>query len=254
MLLKNKKILVVGAGGLLGSHTVSVLLSEGAEVIAADIIIEKMQEQLINQDIDIEISKLSLQSLDITNEASVKDFFTTAEHLDGAVNCTYPRNQNYGTHFLDVKLSDFNENVSLHLGSTFLFTQQCAVYYLRCQAPFSLVNVSSVYGVIAPKFSIYNNTNMTMPVEYAAIKSALIHLNKYVVKYINDSNFKVNSVSPGGILDTQPEAFLEAYKGHTLGKGMLSRDDVTGTILFLLSAHSKHVNGQNIVVDDGFSL
>ncbi len=40
--------------------------------------------------------------------------------------------------------------------------------------------------MVAPKFDIYDNTPMTMPVEYAAIKSALLHLNKYAAAYIND--------------------------------------------------------------------
>ncbi|ENO1894603.1 SDR family oxidoreductase, partial [Vibrio vulnificus] len=118
----------------------------------------------------------------------------------------------------------------------------------------SLVNISSIYGVVAPKFEIYNNTPMTMPVEYAAIKSAIQHLNKYVVSYVNDSRFRINCVSPGGIFDHQPEAFLQAYKEKTHGAGMLDVEEVVGSVLFLLSEQSRYVTGQNIVVDDGFSL
>jgi NAD(P)-dependent dehydrogenase (short-subunit alcohol dehydrogenase family) len=95
---------------------------------------------------------------------------------------------------------------------------------------------------------------MTMPVEYAAIKSGLIHLSKYVTKYVSNSNFRVNVVSPGGIFDHQPSDFLKAYKDETFGKGMLDVKDVLGTIVFLLSSMSDLVNGQNIVVDDGFSV
>ena len=95
---------------------------------------------------------------------------------------------------------------------------------------------------------------MTMPVEYAAIKSALIHLSKYAAAYVADSRFRVNLVSPGGITDKQPDSFLQAYKAKTLGKGMLDATDVTGAITFLLSDHARYTNGQNIVVDDGFTL
>ena len=127
-------------------------------------------------------------------------------------------------------------------------------HFNKNKTPFSLVNISSVYGVIAPKFDIYENTPMTMPVEYAAIKSGLIHLSKYVTKYVANSNFRVNVVSPGGIFDNQPSDFLKAYKDETFGKGMLDVKDVLGTIVFLLSSMSDLVNGQNIVVDDGFSV
>ncbi len=253
-MLKSKKILIVGAGGLLGSSVVNALLQQGASVIAADVNEEQMQERLISQGIEIDSQQLFLLQLDVNCEISIKEFFKKVDKLDGAVNCTYPRNKSYGKHFFDVTLDDFNENISLHLGSSFLFAQQCAAYFLRENKPFSLVNISSVYGVIAPKFNIYDNTKMTMPVEYAAIKSSLIHLNKYIAKYMANSDFRINSVSPGGIFDSQPEAFLKAYTEQTLGRGMLDAKDITGAILFLLSDNSKYMNGQNLVIDDGFTL
>ena len=108
--------------------------------------------------------------------------------------------------------------------------------------------------MVAPKFEIYNNTTMTMPVEYAAIKSGLIHLTKYMAKYFKGMNIKVNALSPGGIFDNQPEPFLEKYKDQCLNKGMLNNSDLKGTLVYLLSDMSRYVNGQNIVVDDGFSI
>ena len=93
-----------------------------------------------------------------------------------------------------------------------------------------------------------------MPVEYAAIKSGLIHLTKYMAKYFKGKNIRVNTISLGGIEDKQPESFLRAYKEFCLNKGMLNAKDISGTVLFLLSDLSEYVNGQNIVVDDGFTL
>lgn len=253
-LLKNKCVLVVGAGGLLGSHLVSALLAVGTKVIAADINTDLIYQRLDEFKVDPKNENLICSPLDVTNEESLTSFFESHENIDGAVNATYPRNKAYGAHFFDVKVTDFNENVSLHLGSSFLFMQKCASYFKSNQREFSLVNISSIYGVVAPKFEIYENTKMTMPVEYAAIKSAIMHLSKYVVAYVADSRFRVNSVSPGGILDKQPKAFLDAYKQQTLGKGMLEVTDVIGTIIYLLSDYARYVNGQNIVVDDGFVL
>lgn len=252
--LENKTILIAGAGGLLGSHLVSAILAQGGKVIAADINIDAMTKRLISLGVNVNNKHLLRTTLDVTNEASVSELFATDINIDGAVNATYPRNKTYGTHFFDVSLDSFNENVSLHLGSAFLFTKQCARYFKKYENSFSVVNISSIYGVVAPKFEIYEETKMTTPVEYAAIKSAIIHLNKYIVAYIDNSKFRVNSISPGGIFDHQPKSFLKAYKKQTHGKGMLDVDDVIGAVLFLLSEQSKYMTGQNIVVDDGFSL
>lgn len=250
-ILKGKKILIAGAGGLLGTQLVKKVIDEGGYVYACDFDVALTQKKLNELNIT---AGFELHQLDVTNLDSVQKILAIAPDLDGAVNTTYPRNKTYGAHFYDVTLESFNENLSLHLGSSFLFSQQCAAYFQKNHRPFSLVNISSIYGVVAPKFGIYENTKMTMPVEYAAIKSALLHLNKYIVAYVNDSRFKINAVSPGGIFDHQPEAFLEAYKKETNGAGMLDVKEILGSIVFLLSEDSKYITGQNIVVDDGFTL
>ncbi|MEZ8144274.1 flagellin modification protein A [Enterovibrio norvegicus FF-454] len=254
-LLDRKTFLIVGAGGLLGSKIVLEALDQGAKIIAADVDLNSMKTRLSSVGVDIGSENLLLLEFNITEEESVKSLFSNAIWtIDGAVNSTYPRNKTYGKHLFDVSLDSFNENLSLHLGSAFLFTQQSAAYFLKKRKQFSLVNISSIYGVVAPKFEIYENTPMTMPVEYAAIKAAIQHLNKYVVSYVNDSGFRINCVSPGGIYDNQPDAFLDAYKNKTNGAGMLDVGDIVGSVLFLLSQQSRYVTGQNIIVDDGFSL
>jgi NAD(P)-dependent dehydrogenase (short-subunit alcohol dehydrogenase family) len=95
---------------------------------------------------------------------------------------------------------------------------------------------------------------MTMPVEYAAIKSGLIHLTRYMAKYCGGKNIRVNSISPGGIFADQPQEFLREYRKFCLNKGMLNKRDIGGTLIYLLSEMSCFVNGQNIIVDDGFTL
>lgn len=252
-MMTDKKILVMGAGGLLGANLVDESLKHGASIIAVDSDKERMTERLNKLGVDVHSPIIETVTLDVTNENAVKKFFSALSHIDGVVNATYPRNKNYGAHFFDVVLESFNENISLHLGSSFLLMQQCALYFKKNQKALSVVNISSVYGVIAPKFNIYDDTNMTMPVEYAAIKSALLHLNKYVVNYVNDSRFRVNAVSPGGIYDNQPESFCREYKKYTNGAGMLNVTEIMGAILFLLSDKSTYITGQNIIIDDGFT-
>ena len=253
--MSNKnRYLVIGGGGLLGSNLICEILLSGATVLAIDKDLENMKKALSLLDVALDSSQLHLKAVDITNEPETIKFFNEIGHLDGAVNCSYPRGKNYGASFFNVSQEEFNNNVSLHLGSAFLIMRECASYFHRNKHPFSLVNIASIYGSCAPDFSIYDGTEMTTPVEYAAIKSAIIHMNKYVASYVSNSEFRVNSISPGGLMSNQPSEFINAYKKKTLGHGMILPADVTGSIFFLLSSSSCYINGQDIIVDDGFSL
>lgn len=110
-MLNGKRVLISGAGGLLGTRLVERLLSENSIVIAADLDVELLRERLKAIGIS-EHSSLSLEKLDLNDSEEVMFFFNALPCLDGAVNCAYPRNKQYGRKFFDVELKDFNENLS----------------------------------------------------------------------------------------------------------------------------------------------
>ena len=252
-LVRNKVVIVTGGAGLLGRTFCQAIADNGGVAVVAEYdiaIAEKLCTSLGN-------AYIVPAQVDITDKNSIKALITTISEkygkIDALVNSAYPRNKNYGKHFFEVAYSDFCENVGMNLGGYFLTSQQFATYFEK-QGYGNIINLASIYGVIAPRFEIYDNTPMTMPVEYAAIKSGLIHLSKYMAKYFKGKNIRVNTISLGGIEDKQPESFLKAYKEFCLNKGMLNAKDISGTVLYLLSDLSEFVNGQNIVVDDGFTL
>lgn len=251
MKLKDKVIVVTGGAGLLGSAFCREIAKEGGIAVIADL--DTLKAEALSKAIDrsfvLKLDITSRQSLDEGIDSLVKRF----GKIDALVNNAYPRNKNYGRSFFEVEFSDFCENLNLNLGGYFL-TSQRFLRYFSGQNFGNIINISSVYGVVAPRFEVYEGTKMTMPVEYAAIKSGLIHLTKYMAKLVSGKNIKINSISPGGILDAQPDVFLENYKSFCSNKGMLNPEDLCGTVVFLLSDDSRYVNGQNLIVDDGFTL
>jgi NAD(P)-dependent dehydrogenase (short-subunit alcohol dehydrogenase family) len=254
--LKGKNIVVIGGAGLLGSRLCEQVVRAGAGCAIADISIAGSETVARSIEVATGIRPLAVETSIVDRDSIERLIGTCVEafgRIDGVVNCAYPRNQNYGRKFEDVTYQDFCENVDLHLGGYFLAAQR-VLEYLKRAGGGTLINVSSIYGVVAPRFEIYNDTQMTMPVEYAAIKSALIHLTKYMAKYYRGNNIRVNTVSPGGLLSSQPESFLTAYRRYSLDKGMLQPEDVVGTIIFLLSDDARYLNGQNIIIDDGWTV
>jgi NAD(P)-dependent dehydrogenase (short-subunit alcohol dehydrogenase family) len=116
----------------------------------------------------------------------------------------------------------------------------------------SIVNVSSIYGSMAPKWSIYEGTEMQNPAAYGVSKAGLIQLTRWHSSFYGQK-FRVNSVSPGGVARGQDPIFVERYTALTHSKKMISEKDVVSAIRFLLSFDSRSITGQNIVVDGGFS-
>lgn len=256
-LLHGKRVVVIGGAGLLGSRICRAVVAAGARCLVVDINEDAARKTAVDLYGGTEAAGTMWTKVSITDRDSIRAMVECAKKTMGGIDClvnsAYPRNGNYGRKFEDVEYRDFCENVDSHLGGYFLVSQQLLEYYRKAGGG-CLLNMSSIYGCIAPRFSIYQGTAMTMPVEYAAIKAALAHLTKYMAKYYAGHDIRVNCISLGGLLDGQPEEFLEAYRSYCLDKGMLEPKDVVGTVVFLLSDMSRYINGQNICIDDGFTL
>jgi len=256
-MLKDKVVVVTGGAGLIGQEFVRAVIEQNGIAIIADI--NKNEGQRVSNELSdkLKSNKIDFFELDITSKKSLQECIGYLDNkygrIDALVNNAYPRNKNYGRHFFDVEYDDFVENLGMNLGGCITPSQLFSLYFQN-QGYGNIINISSIYGIIAPKFEIYDNTEMTTPVEYAAIKSGMLHLTKYMAKYLKGKNIKVNAISPGGILDSQPSKFLSEYNQQCSTKGMLDPKDLNGALTFLLSDMSSYVNGQNIVVDDGFTL
>jgi NAD(P)-dependent dehydrogenase (short-subunit alcohol dehydrogenase family) len=255
-MLHGKVIVVTGGAGLIGRCFVKSVVSQGGIVVVADIDFE--EAKLVVSESECTFSgQVEAAHLDITSKSSINNLITTLlerhGRIDAVINNAYPRNSNYGRKLEEVTFDDFCENVDMHLGGYFLVAQQFCLAF-REHGGGNVINMSSIYGSMAPRFNVYKNTEMTMPVEYAAVKSAVVQLTRYFAQYFKGDAIRVNSLSPGGILAGQSSTFLQAYNEQCASKGMLDADDLHGALIFLLSDASKYFTGQNIILDDGFSL
>ncbi len=262
-MLNEKIIVITGGAGRIGSAFVKAVVENGGIAIVADIN-EEFANKIINgisNDLKEKIKNVSSRmiflNLDISSKSSIINAIDFLDNrfgkIDALVNNAYPKGKNYGKEFFEIEMDDFNEFLNLHLGGYFNISQQFIKYFLK-QKQGNIINISSIQGVSAPAFETYEGTSMHSPVEYTVVKHGLLGMTKYMAKMFKKDGIRVNAISPGGILDNQVPIFLEQYKKRCGTKGMLDALDVSGTLVYLLSDNSNYVNGQNIVVDDGFCL
>lgn len=248
-------IVVIGANGLLGRRICTELDTQGAIVIAADLNIKPSESTDLNP-AQPEGSSLSVQ-LDMVSEDSIHNMISLSlskfGQIDAVVNVAYPRGKHYGKGLSEVTYESFCENVDVHLGGYFLVSKIFGDFFAKHKKG-HVVSFASVYGLVAPRFEIYEKTGMTMPVEYAAIKAGIISLMRYFAKFYKDEGVRFNCVAPGGVLDNQPQDFVEKYSRYAGSIGMLSPENVSNVVAFLLSPGASAINGQTIIVDDGWSL
>lgn len=248
-------VVVAGAAGLVGREVCARLAADGWVVVVADI--EDQQTNAVASTILAAGGQAEAAYLDVTSSVSIDSLIADMRNRYGGVtavvNSAYPRGAAYGRKLPEVSFEDFCENVSLHLGGFFLLAQRFA-FDMESRGGGMIVNIASIYGIAVPQFSNYEGTSMTMPVEYAAVKSGVIQLTRYFAQYFKKAGVRFNAVAPGGVRDSQPASFVERYEDATGVIGMLSAQDVAGSVAFLLSRDARAVNGQVLVVDDGWSL
>lgn len=241
--LENKIIFLTGGSGLLGNAILKRLNSEGAKVINADISVPTS-------------GGLETLQLDITEEKSVKEGIRQVIEkygkIDGLINNAYPRTKDWGLKFEHIPFESWRKNIDFQLNSYFLVSQTVAEH-MKASGGGSIINMSSIYGVVGPDFSVYSGTEMTMPAAYSAIKGALVNLTRYMASYFGPHKIRVNCLSPGGVFDHQPEQFVQNYEKKVPLRRMARPEDIAPSAVFLLSEEASYITGQNLIVDGGWT-
>jgi len=122
----------------------------------------------------------------------------------------------------------------------------------------SIVNVSSVYGLLSPVQDLYafrrdRGETFVKPVAYSVSKSAILNLTRYLATYWARAGVRVNTLTLAGVWNDQPTEFLEAYTARVPMGRMLEASEALGAVVFLASDASSYVTGANVVVDGGWS-
>ncbi len=250
----NDKVIIITGVGLIGSVVLKAIAEAGAKVIFCDI--NKSKGKEIESEYKKEGLNVSFKELDITSEDSVNEVIdfciSKFERIDSWINIAYPRSQDWGNHNI-LEYKSWKENVNKHLGGYYI-TSIKAAEIMKVQGYGCLLNFSSIYGITAPDFKIYEGTDMTNPIAYTAIKGGINMFTKYIAAYYGKYNVRANVIAPGGVFDNQPEPFYTNYKKRVPLNRMARPEDMVGPVIFLVSDASTYITGQVIAVDGGWTI
>ena len=194
--------------------------------------------------------------LDVVDQQSVKTLVRwtvkRCKKIDILVNGAMGVGKNFYASVERYTQDDFNKVLSVNVTGTFLCSRAVAEVMKKDRGG-SIINIASIYGVVAADPSIYAGSGINSPAAYAASKGAIVNLTRYLAVTWAKENIRVNSISPGGVFNDQPEEFVSNYSKRTPLGRMAKKSDLKGAVVFLASPASGYITGHNLLVDGGWT-
>ena len=255
--LSGQVVIITGAAGNLGSKYAEGLSQAGANLVLADLDYAGCKK--LGKELEGKYSTKTLAvKLDLTNKTSIKNMVSKTmkqfSKIDVLINnAAYQGNQKTRKiKFEDFPLSEWNKAVSVNLTGIFLTCQEVGKIMVK-QKNGNIINISSTYGLVAPDQRIYGISGQNAAAFYSATKAAVINLTRYLASYWNRTGIRVNSLSPGGVENSQELNFIKNYSEKTILGRMAKKDEYVGAIIFLSSNASSYMTGSNLIIDGGWT-
>jgi NAD(P)-dependent dehydrogenase (short-subunit alcohol dehydrogenase family) len=249
--LDGRLAVVTGGAGQLGGEIARGLAAAGAEVAIFDIV--KAAEGKGVSSVVVDVTDRGAIERATSELPGVPHVLVNAAALDSPPDAPA---EEVGP-FEDFPSEAFDEVMQVNVKGA-LFACQVIGARMAEAGRGSIVNVSTIYGMLSPVQELYDfrragGETFFKPVAYSVSKSALYNLTRYLATYWAKSGVRVNTLTLAGVFNEQPEEFLKAYTARMPLGRMAEAGEVVGPVVFLASDASSYVTGANVVVDGGWS-
>jgi NAD(P)-dependent dehydrogenase (short-subunit alcohol dehydrogenase family) len=265
--VRGKTALVTGASGFLGRTLSETLLANGARVFAlarSDRLAREAKGWSDRYGEDcVEIRQVDMYDLDafratleaITTETPVDILVNNAHEMDAPTGFGSP----LGT--LDAApVEQWMKNLTGGVLWPALATQLIGGG-MRQRTGGTIINIASMYAVVAPNPRLYEGTSFSNPPGYSAAKAGMLALTRYTASFWGAFGVRANAILPGPFSNLQDgpnsvgrdDPFVRRLEERTLLRRLGSPHELAGTLLYLASDASSYVTGQALIVDGGWT-
>ena len=248
--LEKKTVIVTGCTGLLGNSLCKIFLKNNYIVVGID-----------KKKLSLKDKNFNFYYCDLTNEVQIAqtlkkinfNFKISTLINNAAIDHKIENNTNFN--FTSYSLKKWKSTISANIDSIFLLTKHVCKIFEKCGTHGNIINVSSIYGLVAPNNEIYKfKKGFKKNIDYPTSKAAVIGFTKSLASYYRNSNIRVNCICPGGIFNNQKKNFISEYSKNTIMGRMADVEEISKAILFLDSGGSSYMTGATLVVDGGWSV
>ena len=250
MELKDKVVIVTGAGRGIGREYARAFAEGGAKIVAGDVIdcseTVALAEQAGGKAIGVSLDVTKLETAEAMAQAALDAF----GRIDGLVNNAALYGQLKGGRFDTLSEADWDAAMDVNVKGIWNCCK-AVVPHMRGQGG-SVVNIASLAALYGTPFTLH----------YTTTKAAVIGMTRGLARELGRDKVRVNAVSPSAVLTEATDDFFGAKRDVALEvvrKGQAIQDnlepaDLVGTVAWLLSDESRFVTGQTIMVDGGTVL
>lgn len=255
-LLTGKTVVITGGAGHLGVGISEAIAAFGAEVYLLGHDAEKNKQErdrLRKKYVELTCETITFDLRDKYSVHNAVDaVMQQAKKIDILINnaaygCTKPLHE--------YEEEEWLEGIDGTINSVFRMTREVLPIMLE-QGHGNIINIASMYGMVAPNMEIYGDSGQNNPANYGAGKAAIIQFTKYIACVYADKGIRANAVSPGPFPDSMVQRdvrFIRALESKTPMHRIGTPEDLQGVIVYLASDASRYTNGQNIAVDGGWT-
>ncbi|WP_343616079.1 SDR family oxidoreductase [Flavobacterium sp.] len=252
--LDKKIVLITGGYGYLGSAITKSLVYHDATVV----VLGREKDKFLNSFKEYQSDNLFFEYCDVSNSEDIQKAFNTVYEKFGKIdalinNAFYLKGQSPES----MTDEDWTIGIDGTLNTVFRCIREIIPYFKKNNGG-KIINVSSMYGIVAPQFEVYNKfENFLNPPHYGAAKAGVLQLTKYYASFLGNLGINVNSITPGPFpsLEVQKsEEFVKNLKQKTCLNRIGEPEDLAGAFVFLVSDSSNFITGQNIIVDGGWTI